>query len=101
MEPDLNKITAKINEGHRLIEEAIAKLNAGGIRVVEYYYKEHSLQILSGPRFVEMFPDCIAKDRESIDFPTELSTVHNGLLFFTLSSKPFPKDGTEPVKEAV
>ena len=104
---NLNEITAQINEGRRLINDAIAKFDKNGIEVVNYEYKDNLVHMYSEKDFLEMFPTYVIKPRISEYYPTVLITTYQGVEFFTLSQKPFPKNGTtricvsRPAQDAV
>ncbi|HBQ85290.1 MAG TPA: hypothetical protein DD811_02245 [Syntrophomonas sp.] len=104
---NLNEVTAQINEGRRLINDALALFNKNGIWALNYDYKDNSVQIASEEDFLKMFPTYVITPRDSEYYPTTLITTHQGIEFFALSKKPFPKDGTSmicvsrPTEEAI
>ncbi|HBK53214.1 MAG TPA: hypothetical protein DDZ44_04675 [Syntrophomonas wolfei] len=103
---NLNEITTKINEGHRLIEEALAALENDHILIGDYNHKDNSIQVYDEKRLSEMFPTCIAKPRNSEYYPTVFTATCQGVEFYALSEKPFPEETTmicvsRPAQDAV
>ena len=106
MNINIEAITAQINEGHKLINEALTSLKAQYL--VRYDYSENSVHITSEKEFLELFSTYVIKPRNGERYPTLLSATHQGVEFFVLSQEPLPEGTTMicvskpvPVEEAV
>jgi len=98
----LRLVSAQINEGRQMIERALETLNNAGIATLDYNYKNNAVHLYGPNNTTKYFDNYEIEPRDSEEYPTELRGTCSGVIYFSLSEKPFPEVATQAFeKEAV
>ena len=84
----LQEITDQINEGRRLINEAMDEMVANGMEALGYRYGENEIHVY-GEDSIKAFPGYEINPRNCETYPAEYSIVFNGIRFFALTKEVF------------
>lgn len=87
----LQAITDRINEGRRLIQEAMDEMTASGMEALSYRYGENEIHVY-GEDSVKALPGYEITPRNCETYPTEYSAVFNGIRLFAVTREAFTAD---------
>jgi len=99
----LQAITDQINEGRRLINEAMDEMTANGMKALSYHYGYNEVHV-SNENCIKAFPGYETKPCNCEIYPTEYSVMFNGIKIFAITNEAFDAEmicvSKPPVREA-